>query len=143
MTPRLAVVALLALALAGCSSSDAPPGVASTPAPKSSSAAPIALVGRLTLGGISTKVQGSPCHEIGRGYDDIHPGAEVVISDDTGHTLAITNLGPGHVGDSYRCEFKFTARVAAGKHFYGVEVTHRGVVKFSESQLGDVALTLH
>jgi hypothetical protein len=32
--------------------------------------------------------------------------------------------------------------VQAGKRFYGVEVSHRGVVKEPESALGDIQLTL-
>lgn len=69
------------------------------------------------------------------GYDDIASGAEVVISTDAGHTLAITQLQDGQVTDS-GCEFAFAADVPGTYAFYGVTVSHRGTVKFSKSELG-------
>lgn len=67
-------------------------------------------------------------------YNDISAGGEVVISDDTGKTLAITSLDSG-TGDSSRCDFAWSATVPSGKGFYGVTVSHRGTVKFSEAQM--------
>lgn len=85
---------------------------------------------------------GNPCTGGANGYGDISEGAEVVISDDTGKTLAITQLGAGTVTQGLDCQFLFSASVPAGKRFYGVTVTHRGTVKEAESDLGDVALSL-
>lgn len=76
------------------------------------------------------------------GYRDIARGAEVVIADDAGHTLAITTLRHGRFDETLHCSFPFTARVPAGKRFYSIAVTHRGVVKVPESELGDVRLRL-
>jgi hypothetical protein len=78
------------------------------------------------------------------GYSDIKTGAEVVISDDGGKTLAISSLtAPMLSGDvAGRCIFGFAADVPPGKHFYSVTVTHRGAVKFAEDALPTAALTI-
>lgn len=76
------------------------------------------------------------------GYSDIAEGAQVVVTDDTGKTLVITQLGAGTIIDG-GCEFPFTAEVPKGKGFYGFTVTHRGTVKEAEADLaGGVALTI-
>jgi hypothetical protein len=68
------------------------------------------------------------------GYDDIQVGAEVVVSDDSGKTLAIGDLTTSTYDGS--CSFTFAVKgVPTGKKFYGVEVTHRGDVQFTEQQL--------
>ncbi|HEX4432838.1 MAG TPA: hypothetical protein VHZ96_26430 [Frankiaceae bacterium] len=139
---RKLLIVAAALLLAACSSSSSAPAARTSQPPSSvSRPAPIQVAGTLTMAHVTGEVQGSSCQP-GGGYHDIRPGAEVVISDDAGHTLAITQLGQGQIDNSYRCRFKFAASVPAGKHFYGVEVTHRGVVKFAESELGHAALTL-
>jgi hypothetical protein len=75
------------------------------------------------------------------GYSDIQAGAEVVISDDKGATLAITHLTGGG-GLSVSCVFSFATEVPAGKGFYGVTVPHRGTVKMSEAEVTQAALSL-
>jgi hypothetical protein len=75
------------------------------------------------------------------GYSDIQEGAEVVISDDQGATLVITHLTGGS-GSSLACVFDFTAQVPAGKHFYGVTVSHRGTVKMTEAEVSHAAVSL-
>jgi hypothetical protein len=75
------------------------------------------------------------------GYSDITAGAEVVISDDQGRTLTITHL-TGGTGLAGVCEFDFTTSLPKGKHYYGIEVTHRGTVKFSEKEIAAPALSL-
>ena len=79
------------------------------------------------------------------GFSDIHVGAQVVVTDAAGAVIAVTELGEGVVLDK-ECFFGFRAvAVPLGRGFYGVEVTHRGRVQFSESdareELG-VGLTL-
>lgn len=69
------------------------------------------------------------------GYDDLKAGAEVVVSDSSGKTIAV-----GSVTDSAAhgavCLLTFeVAKVPSGKNFYGIEVTHRGVVKYSEKEM--------
>ena len=88
----------------------------------------------------ATGTAGDLCSGTG-GYDDIANGAEVVISDDTGHTLDITTLTAGSIVSS-ACDFKFESTIPAGKGFYGITVTHRGTVKFTETEMQNPALTL-
>lgn len=105
----------------------------------------INVAGLMTLADLTSVsgdlATGDLCSGTG-GYSDIAEGAQVVISDDTGKTLVITQLGAGTIDDS-GCEFPFTADVPKGKGFYGFTVTHRGTVKESEASLaGGVSLTL-
>jgi hypothetical protein len=85
------------------------------------------------------------------GYDDIAKGGGVTITDANGTVVgvgAIDEMTPQMSGDgSYvlACNAYFTVEnVPAGKGFYGVEVTHRGSVKFDEATVasGLVKLTL-
>jgi len=107
-------------------------------------ASTIDVEGTLTLTTTSLSVDDNGCSGTG-GYDDIATGAQVVISDDSGKTLQIVSLGVGMPDNpdlTTSCSFTFTATVPAGKGFYGVEVTHRGVVKEPESAIATVSLTL-
>jgi hypothetical protein len=76
------------------------------------------------------------------GYDDIHQGAQVTVTDPDGTVLAIGSLGPGRItglglGDS--CRFQFSiGDVPAGHGLYGIQVTHRGTVVYEESRLDSV-----
>lgn len=76
------------------------------------------------------------------GYDDIAAGTDVIVSDDGGKTLALTELGQGHTDES-GCRFPFTVEVPRGYKIYGIEVSHRGVVRQTadDMELG-VAVTL-
>ena len=97
----------------------------------------------LTNTGIGRGIEilgGGACTGAG-GFSDIGEGAQVVVSDDTGHTLTIVHLGAGS-GTIITCSFPFTATVPAGKGFYGISVSHRGVVKFSEAEVPSAALSL-
>jgi hypothetical protein len=77
------------------------------------------------------------------GYSDLAGGSSVVIADDSGHTLKITHLESGKHDDSaVTCTFRFHASVAAGKHFYGVTVTHRGTIKLTENEMSYPSLSI-
>lgn len=119
----------------------------STDKPKpggSTKPATVSLVGTLKVTGHGNgeldSLGGGSCTGSG-GYSDIAEGAQVVITDDSGQTLAITHLEPG-AGDQFSCEFAFRADVPPGRGYYGVEVTHRGVVKEREVDLGGIAISL-
>lgn len=146
--PALAVLA--ALVVTGCGTN-----TATTVAP--AAAETVTVDGHLLLedaaGPDPTQV-GSACYGTG-GYDDIEAGATVrLASDDGARTIALGGLQPGvrvdnglGVGD-LPCRFDFTipdvpAADLSGA-FYAVEVTHRGLVRFSREQVrsGAVALTL-
>ena len=77
------------------------------------------------------------------GYDDLRDGAEVVISENGGKTVAVGTLEGSHSADG-ECLFRFDiSGVPSGKGFYGILITHRGVVQFSEREMRDgPALTI-
>lgn len=78
------------------------------------------------------------------GYNDIHRGAQVTITDASGKVIGLTELKGGTLwtkgakvyGDTH-CEFDFDAVVPGGQSFYGVEVAHRGVVRYRASDLSE------
>lgn len=104
----------------------------------------VSLVGTLTVVGHGNgeldRLGDGSCMGSG-GYSDIAAGTQVVITDDSGKTLTITHLEPGS-GDQFSCEFQFRADVPSGRGYYGVEVSHRGVVKQREVDLGGIAISL-
>ena len=74
------------------------------------------------------------------GYDDLQPGAQVVITDPTSTTVAVGQITAGSViGDDdgiQSCVLGFKVEdVPSGKKFYGVEVTHRGRLQYSEDEV--------
>lgn len=71
------------------------------------------------------------------GYNDLHQGTPVTVTDQTGAIVALGSLTSGvPSGDS--CMFVFgVSNVPAGKGFYGVAVSHRGSVQYTEQQLRD------
>ena len=76
------------------------------------------------------------------GFKDIYAGAQVVVSGKSGETLAIGRLevDPTFVSAA-RCNFVFTVEgVPAGEDFYGIEVSHRGRLQYSEA---DVQRPIH
>ncbi|MGK5737289.1 hypothetical protein [Micromonospora sp. URMC 103] len=146
-TRHLILPAVLLAALAGCSSGDPKP----TPAAAANSAPATRIVsGTLQLEGAdSFAFDGSTCAGAG-GYDDIRPGAQVVITDNASATIALGKLDngvidgtlPGRTADL--CKFTFSiSGVPTGKGYYGVEVSHRGRVQYPEKELfGALSLTL-
>lgn len=82
------------------------------------------------------------------GYDDINPGAAVVIYDAAEKVLATGSLGEGRYasgGGSGPCVFEFTVKdVPTGEKFYQVQVSHRGKipVQAADATAGNTSLTL-
>jgi len=150
----IAVVVLLA----GCSSSTT--GSHTSGGSSASVAAPttltvsgsLALRGRIDFigtgnGDILIDAQGN-CQGEG-GFNDIKAGAQVVVSDASGKTLALGSLAPGMydtnaTGIDIPCTFPFTVTgVPSGQSFYGVEIEHRGKQQYTAAQLASpVTLTL-
>ncbi len=65
------------------------------------------------------------------------------MSGPDGVTVALSALEPGVLETGTRCRLPFTVDVPAGKGFYGIEVSHRGVVRFREADLaGKVDLSI-
>lgn len=126
---------MLAVALTACGSSSGP---TVAPAPKT-----FTVKGHLTLtsgnldGGYGDGCLGSD------GFDDIESGAQVVVKDASGKSVAIGALGDGVKSQKVVCTFPFTVpNVPAGDNVYSIEVTHRGGISFTPDKAGDVDLTL-
>ncbi len=133
------------------------------PQPAAAAATPSATPTTLTVQGglklglgdfiwdeIGTVGQPGPLCAGSGGYKDIAIGAPVSVTDAAGTVVAL-----GEISDSIpkgfseaetptSCELRFSVgKVPAGKGFYGVEVSHRGAVKFDEASLAEpVVLTL-
>lgn len=82
----------------------------------------------------------------GGGYDDMREGAQVVVTDSVGKTLAVGALGRGTHSGQYAqvvCVFPFViADVPSGVGPYSVEIGHRGKISFTEIDASDLELTL-
>jgi hypothetical protein len=143
-----AIILAASLTTAGCGSTTG----AEHPTP-ASSARPYTVSGSITLGrgqfewGVNG-TSDTACYGRG-GYDDLAAGAQVVITDPAGKTVAIGQLrtGTATVGDDQlatSCDLPFTVpNVPAGLGFYGVEVSHRGRVQYPEAQIrGLLSLTI-
>lgn len=75
------------------------------------------------------------------GYDDIHDGTQVVISDADGTTIAVGELGEGDptAGNGRKpgtCTFAFSVSAPSGHDFYGVTIGRRGTMKYAADVLG-------
>lgn len=101
-------------------------------------AGPIAGPSTFTANGTLTMKTG--CESIG-GYGDITTGTQVVLTGD-GKTLSVGTLASTH--SSTQCAYTFTLeKVPAGLKFYGVTISHRGTVQFTEADLrAGINLTL-
>ncbi|HTY35405.1 helix-turn-helix transcriptional regulator [Mycobacterium sp.] len=127
-TPSLIAACLL---LAGCGGASA---AASTPPMP----ATFTVSGDLTVADVPA--MDSSCFPSG-GYADIEIGAQVTISDANGVTVALGQLQAGTPAASSLpsrtdCMFAFTVPgVPAGKGFYGIEVSHRGVIRYAEADI--------
>lgn len=75
------------------------------------------------------------------GFGDIREGTQVVVTDEAGTTIALGRLRDSspyvEAGVGITCTFHFAIHdVPSGKKFYGVEISHRGRVQYTEDQLG-------
>lgn len=100
------------------------------------------VTGTFVLVGEDHFDSGAGCRGNG-GYRDIGPGVSVVVTGKAGNTIAIGELGSGEVLGG-TCTFPFTvADVPAGEDFYGIEVSHRGRLQYTEAKMREpLALTL-
>lgn len=111
-------------------------------APVAPAAKTVSADGTLALVTTSLGSSADGCYGTG-GYSDIHRGTQVVISDASGKTVALGALSGGGRGGATRCEFSFHVDgIPKGEAFYKVEVSHRGGIQYTESQLASLALTL-
>lgn len=155
--PALAVLALLAIALAGCGNQpvaepDSPVSEAAGASSTASTAAasttpataePFTMVGSISLSdNFVNSASGVGCQGSG-GYSDITPGAVVTVYD---ASTAIVAVGSITIGGSTgtTCDLFFEVTDIPPSDFYQVEVSNRGLVTFTEAQArgGEVMLTL-
>jgi hypothetical protein len=67
----------------------------------------------------------------GFGYSDIRSGTEVTLTDDAGKVISV-----GHLVSTGSCTWDFTLPdVPPGGKFYGVTISHRGTLHYTEAQL--------
>lgn len=89
-------------------------------------------------------VAGDACFGRG-GYDDLAPGAQVKVTDESGKVLGVGRIttGAGSVGTG--CTLLFNVdNVPRGATFYGIEVAHRGIIQKTEAEIlaDDVEFTI-
>lgn len=69
------------------------------------------------------------------GYADIGVGTQVTVTDGNGVVLGLGTLATG-VREGFTCRFTWQPiNGIPDRNFYGVEVAHRGVVKFSSADM--------
>jgi hypothetical protein len=141
MKPMGMVFVACALTVVGCST---PP--AATPPVVTFDVAGTMSISRVLFDAID----GDSCSGID-GYDDIRTGAQVKVTDSTGKVVGLGALKAGLARDtneSWRgtnlCVFEFTVRdIPREGNIFGVEVSHRGVIQFTQDQAESLALTLN
>jgi hypothetical protein len=103
---------------------------------------PFEIQGDVSIPWIGAQAEVGPCTPSG-GYGDIG-GAQVVVSDAAGKTIATGNLPPtGRIAD-LRCVFDFEVKGIPGGHdFYGVAISHRGRLQYRREQLDGQVLKLN
>lgn len=136
----LVALGVLAVALAVFSGSGGVAGVG-TPAG-------FTYAGTFTLIDTSTSYSGitstgSTCEGRG-GYSDIHAGTQVVVKSASGEVLATGSLTGGTPTGITECTFSYSVGpIPGGQSNYGMTVSHRGDLYYSEDELKDgPALTL-
>lgn len=103
------------------------------------------VTGQLEMADTSGTLPGALCAPSGAGYSDIHPGAQITVTDEAGRVLGLGQLEPGRAVPGGACVLPFTVRdVPADRPFYGVEIVHRGIVRYPAATVasGKVRVTL-
>lgn len=71
-----------------------------------------------------------------RGFDDIREGAQVIVTDADGKTVAVSRLGRGTASTSTSCVFPVEIKgVPGGSDFYGITVSHRRGLTYSADEI--------
>jgi hypothetical protein len=92
------------------------------------------LNGTITIIGSFTTSSSNGCYGTG-GYADISAGAAVTVSDESGKILGTSQLEAGKTSGQASCVFAFKVTGLPDANFYRVEVSHRGQVVYSKSDL--------
>ena len=108
------------------------------------------------------------CRVAGAGYDDVHRGTQVTVSDESGSKVAIGALGPGSLVDTKReyipevpgtpgitdtipgfwtetgyCSYTLVIKGVPDATIYAVEVAHRGQVSVTRQELVRTGWTMN
>jgi hypothetical protein len=70
------------------------------------------------------------------GYGDIDEGTDVKIKDSSGDLIGSSSLESGIIDDG-TCVFEFTVSDVADASYYSVEVSYRGDLSYSKSEMED------
>lgn len=77
------------------------------------------------------------------GFNDISAGTAVLIGDQTGATIAVGQLQPGHLAQAGAgCSFDFDVKAPGGRLSYTVTISHRGTQVFSPLQMQEADMVL-
>jgi hypothetical protein len=127
------VIGAFVLVLAGCGGNDAKeqPQATSTTEERHSLSGTFLLNG--TEGEEFIEGDAKSCSGTG-GYEDIVDGAQVTITNESGTVIGTGNLERSENIDA-ACRFYFTVPNLPIAKFYGIEVSHRGQVRYSHEQL--------
>lgn len=136
--------ALAAFALTGCTTGDSDNAPSPTAVVKT-----VAITGQVRLKQPAMAGAGIPC-DGHSGYDDIHGGAPIIITDGTGKTVATSRLQQGETFDNWaglpgadECRFLFTAAVPDGHDFYRLVIGARRPVMLTRMDMeSPIVLTL-
>lgn len=144
MNKLAAIATIAALTLAGgCGGSD------KQNAPSPSAPATFAISGVAQTDNVGIEAPGQPC-EPGL-LRDLRRGAQVTVTDASGKTIAVGELGDGLGVAEERpdgktdwwCRFTFSvANVPSGGDFYGLQIAERPVKRFPASEIAKAGLTL-
>jgi len=151
---RAGLALVVVLALAGCGSSQA--AAPSSSAPSTSPQTTTTIKGYISVlidprrasdlldDDDEATIGELPCSPKA-GYDDIRAGAQVTVTDESGTVLGLGSLTesglwaeePDTLLILSDCRFDFEVAVPEGAKFFGVEVAHRGVVRYTAEQAKD------
>jgi hypothetical protein len=79
---------------------------------------------------------GGTCDGTG-GYNDLSSGASVTVTDPAGKVIATGSLGEGHPLKGLACQFKFTITDVPKEKIYGIQISHRGILNYTQAQVDD------
>lgn len=77
---------------------------------------------------------GESCEGSG-GYEDIYDGAQVTISNGAGEIIAVSSLENSQMDGTYECVFEYTMKNVPRSDIYQLEVSNRGKITYSHSDL--------
>ncbi|WP_166390346.1 hypothetical protein [Nocardioides ochotonae] len=140
MRPWIVALAVAtALSLAACGEGEEAGGAAPAAEAEPES---FTARGSLKLTSGSVERAGDVCYG-SDGFDDIAGGAQVVVRDAAGESVALGELDEGTPAGAVQCVFTFAVRdVPAGDSVYSAEVAGRGEVSFTPDEAFALTLTL-